>query len=213
MTTSAAHLAPPEAAAPAAPANPFLEGNPAAVGLPAFIVGSIALGLVLVGYVPASAVGASLPIIGAATAIGLLVATLWAAAVGQSAVASVFGIFAGFWLSYVVLVMGLIHNWFGITADAAVATQGLFLLTWLIVVVMLTVTTLRLPLAFTVLFFLIDLALVAVLLGTLQASAGWLKLGGVLVFLFAAVGVYLYAGVANGATGGSALPLGRPIIK
>jgi hypothetical protein len=211
MTTSAAHLAPPEAA-PAAPPNPFLEGNPAAVGLPAFIVGSIALGLVLVGYVPATAVGASLPIIGAATAIGLLVATVWAAAVGQSAVASVFGIFAGFWLSYVVLVMGLIHNWFGITADAAVPTQGLFLITWLIVVVMLTVATLRLPLAFTLLFFLIDLALVAVLLGTLQASAGWLKVGGVLVFVFAAVGVYLYAGVAAAVTGGNGLPLGRPII-
>ncbi|GAA1708089.1 GPR1/FUN34/YaaH family transporter [Fodinicola feengrottensis] len=211
MTTSAAHLAPPEAAAPAVP-NPFLESNPAAVGLPAFIAGSIALGLVLVGYVPASAVGASLPIIGAATAIGLTIAAFWAAAAGQSAVASIFGIFAGFWLSYAVLVMGLIHSWFGITADAAVATQGLFLISWLIIVVMLTLTTLRLPFAFSLLFVLIDLALVAVLIGTLQGSAGWLKIGGVLVFVFAAVGVYLYAGVASATTGGSNLPLGKPII-
>lgn len=208
-----AQLDPAEATpAPPPPPNAFLAGNPAAVGLPAFIVGSIALGLVLVGYVPATAVGASLPIIAAATGLGLTIGTLWAAAAGQSAVASVFGIFAGFWLSYAVLVLGLTHNWFGITADAAVHTQGLFLITWLVIVVMLTLTTLRLPLAFTVLFTLIDFALIAVLIGTLQGSAGWLKLGGVLVFAFAAVGVYLYAGIASLVTGGTGLPFGSPVL-
>jgi succinate-acetate transporter protein len=194
------------------PSTAFYSGNPAAVGLPAFIVGSIALGLVLVGYVPATAVGASLPIIAAGTGLGLAIATIWAAAIGQSAVASVFGIFAGFWLSYAVLVLGLIHSWFGITADAAVGTQGLFLITWLAVVVMLTLATLRLPLAFTVLFTLIDLALAAVLIGTLRGSTGWLSLGGVLVFAFAAVGVYLYAGVAAAVTGGAGLPLGKSVL-
>ena len=34
-----------------------LAGDPAMLGLPVFIVGSVALGLVLVGVVPASAVG------------------------------------------------------------------------------------------------------------------------------------------------------------
>ena len=104
-------------AAPEAPAAP--AGDPWRVGLPSFIVGSVALGLVLVGMVPATAVGASLPIILAATAAGLFIATIWSAAVGQSAVASVFGIFAGFWLSYAVLVLGLTHSWFGIDAAAS----------------------------------------------------------------------------------------------
>src|SRR5260370_10937296 len=49
-----------------------LAGDPAILGLPSFIVGSIALGLVLVGLVPATAVGASLPIILAATSAGLV---------------------------------------------------------------------------------------------------------------------------------------------
>ena len=40
-----------------------LAGDPAILGLPSFIVGSVALGLVLVGLVPATAVGASLPIV------------------------------------------------------------------------------------------------------------------------------------------------------
>lgn len=74
------------------------------------------------------------------------------------------------------------------------------------------VATLRLPLAFTVLFTLIHLALLAVLVGTLNTSTGWLKLGAVLVFAFAAVGVYLYLGIASLVTGGSALPLGRPVV-
>jgi hypothetical protein len=38
---------------------------------------------------------------------------------------------SGFWLSYAVLVLGLTHNWFGIPAAAAQATQELFLVSWL----------------------------------------------------------------------------------
>src|SRR5690348_15282165 len=181
------------APAPAAPAPaPVWGGDPMAVGLPSFIVGSIALGLVLVGMVPASAVGASLPIIMAATAAGLFVATIWSANLGQSAVASVFGIFAGFWLSYAVLVLGLTHNWFGITAAAATSTQELFLTSWLIIIVMLTLATLRLPLLFTVVFALIDVALVLILIATAQASAGLVQAAGYVVLAFAAAGVYLF---------------------
>jgi uncharacterized protein len=201
-----------EEAAAAAAVGP-LAGDPAILGLPSFVVGSIALGLVLVGVVPATAVGASLPIVLAATAAGLFVAAIWAAAIGQSAVASIFGIFAGFWLSYAVLVLGLIHNWFGITLLAAVATQKLFLIAWLVVIVMLTLATLRLPLAFTVVFVLIDLALVLLLIATIQASTGLLKTAGYVVLVFAAVGVYLFFGSASAATGGTALPLGRPVMR
>lgn len=201
-----------EPTSPSAAENAFLAGNPLSVGLPVFIAGSVALALVLIGYVPASATAASLPVIATATGVGLTIATVWAAAVGQSAVASVFAIFAGFWLSYAALVLGLTHNWFAITPAAATHTQGLFLITWLVVIGLLTLSTLRLPLAFSLLFLLVDLALAAVLIGTINASTDWLKVGGVLVFLFAAVGAYVYAGVAAAVTGGSALPLGRPVL-
>jgi succinate-acetate transporter protein len=193
--------------------NAFLAGNPAAVGVPVFVAGSVALALVLIGYVPPSAVGASIPIIGAATGVGLIISTIWAAATGQSAVASIFGIFAGFWLSYAVLVLGLTHNWFAITAAAAVHTQALFLITWLVILLMLTAATLRLPSAFTLLFVLIDLCLAVVLIATVNGSAGLLKLGGVLAFMFAAVGVYLYLGIAAQVTGGTGVPFGRPLVR
>jgi succinate-acetate transporter protein len=190
-----------------------LLGDPTALGLPCFIVGSVSLGLALVGVVPASAIGAALPIILTATSIGLFLATIWAASLGQTAVASVFGIFAGFWLSYAVLVIGLTHNWFGVAPTSIQATEELFLVAWLVVMIMLTLATLRLPLAFTAVFALVDLALLLVFLGVNQSSTGLLKAGGYVALVFAAIGVYLYFNSAFQATGGRALPLGDPLQR
>src|SRR3984957_20115554 len=165
--STAGTLAAEPSPAPAADSGP-LVGDPMALGLPCFIAGSVSLGLALVGVVPAAAVGAALPIILTATSIGLFLATVWSASLGQSAVASVFGIFAGFWLSYAVLVIGLTHNWFGIAPASVQATQELFLVAWLVVMVMLTLATLRLPLAYSAVFFLVDVAPLLVFLGVYQ---------------------------------------------
>ena len=209
-------------AAPEAPAAPVvgpLAGDPSILGLGSFIVGSVALGLGLVGVVPVGVLGAPLAIILAATALGLLMATIWCAALGQSAVAAVFGIFGTFWLSYGGLVLGLDHNWFAITATAVLATVKLFLVAWLVVILMLTLTTLRLPSAFTALFALVSLALLLLLLAYANASplgvpsTGLLKAGGYVVLVFAALGVYLFAGAAAVGTGGKPLPLGKPLMR
>ena len=206
--------------APAAPAvvGP-LAGDPSIFGLGVFIAGSVALGLGLVGVVPAGVLGAPLAIILSATALGLLLAAVWAAAVGQSAVAAIFGIFGTFWLSYAVLVLGLDHNWFAITLTAVLATVKLFLIAWLVAIVMLTLATLRLPLSFSVLFVLVDLALLLLLLGYESASAagvpssGLIKTAGYVVLVFAALGVYLFFDAAAAGTGGTArLPLGKPLL-
>src|SRR5580692_6094102 len=204
-------------AAPAAVIGP-LAGDPSIFGLGSFIAGSVALGLGLVGVVPVGVLGAPLAIILAATALGLLVSAVWCAALGQSAVAAVFGIFGTFWLSYAVLVLGLDHNWFAIAPTAVVDTVRLFLLTWLIVIVMLTLSTLRLPSAFTAVFALVALALLMLLLGYEQTSAagvpssGLIKTGGYVVLVFAALGVYLFFSASQAGTGGKPLPLGRPLM-
>lgn len=187
-------------------------GSPAVIGVPTFVVGSLALGLVLVGYVPATAAAASIPIISTATGLGLVIPAVWAASLAQNAVAGVFAIFAGFWLSYAALVLGLTHNWFGIAAEDVVQTQDLFLLTWLLLIGLLTVASLRLPLAFPVLFGLITLALLLVLLGTSQGSESLTKAGGYVVLTFAALGAYLFFDAMSTATGGKALPLGKPLV-
>jgi uncharacterized protein len=204
--------------APAAVVGP-LAGDPSILGLASFIVGSAALGLGLVGVVPTGVLGAPLAIILAATALGLLMATIWCAVLGQSAVAAVFGIFGTFWLSYAVLVLGLDHNWFAIAPTAVIDTVRLFLLAWLIAIVMLTLSTLRLPSAFTAVFALVDLALLLLLLAFEQTSAagapssGLLKAGGYVVLVFAALGVYLFFSASSAGTGGKPLPLGSPLLK
>jgi uncharacterized protein len=204
----------PEPAAEAASAV-YWHGNPAALGLPCFIAGSVALGLAYVGVVPLTALGAAVPIILTATAIGLLLATVWAAAVGQTAVASVFGIFGGFWLSYAVLSLGLNHNWFGIPLTSVRVTIELFLVSWLVVMVMLTLATLRLPAAYTAVFLLVDVALILLFAGynAIPASRGLLQAAGWVILVFAAVGVYLYYDCVSQATGGGALPLGKPTLR
>lgn len=200
------------AVATEAPARSAPEGDPALIGVPTFIVGATALGLVLTGYVPAGAVGASIAIILSATALGQFVAALWAASLGQNAVAAVFGVFTGFWFSYGILVLGLLHGWWGVSGDAAIDTQGLFLISWLVMIVLLTLATLRMPAAFTLLFTLIDIALALVLYGTVAGSTAVTTIGGYVVFAFTAVGVYLFIGALSTATGGKPLPLGRPVL-
>ena len=207
-TGAAEQFAPASAAVAEAPP----VGDPASVGVPTFLVGSIALGLVLVGFVPATAAGASIPIIATATGIGQLIAAVWAARLAQNAVATVFGTFAGFWISYAALVLGLTHNWFAIAPADAVKSQELFLISWLAVIVLLTLFSLRLPLAFTVLFVLVDVALLLVLLGTAKASVGLTHAGGYAVFAFVLVGAYLFMNSLSGATGGRAFPLGNPLL-
>jgi hypothetical protein len=190
-----------------------LAGDPLSLGLPSFIVGSVALGMVLIGFVSPLGTGASLPIILAATAIGLLVSTFWAMALGQSAVALILGVFAGFWLSYAFLLLGLNNGWFGIGLVDLKSTLELFLTAWVVIMSMLTLATLRLPVAYTAVLALVDIALILVLVGVIQVSANWQKAGGAVVFLFAAVGIYIFFGTASIATGGKPMPLGRPLLK
>lgn len=193
--------------------SPPLTGDPLVLGLPVFIVGSIALGMFLVEFVPATAVGASLPILITANGLGLILSTVWAAAIGQSMVAGVLGMFAGFWLSYSTLVLGLTHGWFGIIPADTVGAQEVFLTSWAVIFALLVLATLRLPMAFTLLFVLVDLALFLVLFSVANESTGLSKTAGYVVFAFALVGAYLFVGVASVATGGKPLSLGRPVVS
>jgi succinate-acetate transporter protein len=188
-------------------------GDPAILGLPIFGAGSVALGLALAGYVPAAAVGSVLPIVLAGTGLGLLVATLWSAAVGQTMVAGVFGLFTGFWWSYAVLLLGLNHDWFAIPAANVNRSIALFLITWAIVMFALTVASVRLPLAYTLVFALVVAALVLLIFGTLNGDATLNKAAGYVVLAFGALGLYLFLGAASSATGGRPYPMGPPLAK
>jgi succinate-acetate transporter protein len=215
MSTVAEPLTASPVAASAAVAEPapYIAGDPAILGLPIFVAGSVALAFALVGYVSPAAAGSPLAIIMAGTGIGLLIATIWAIALGQTLVACIFGLFAGFWLSYGLLVLGLTHNWFGIPPADVTHTIAEFQITWAIVMAALTLATLRLPSAFTAVVALVVLALVLLIIGTLHPSETMTKAAGYVCFAFAGLGIYLFLSAASVATGGRGYPLGRPLVK
>lgn len=188
-------------------------GDPAILGLPIFAAGSVALGLALVGYVPPAAVGSVLPIVLAGTGLGLLIATVWAASLGQTVVAGIFGLFSGFWLSYAALLLGLNHDWFAIPAEDVERSVALFLIAWAVVMGALTLGTLRLPLAYTLVLGLVVVALVLLIFGTLEASETLNKMAGYVVLAFGALGLYLFLGTASSALGGGGYPLGSPLLS
>lgn len=213
--STAAHAAPDSGAEEAAAAA---AANPALVGVPTFVIGSVALGLYLVGFTgtPSTALVGMIPILFMCTGVGQLIATFWAIRTGAGPVAAIFGIFAGFWLSFSLLATALGNDWFGTTSTDEVAASGAqqtFLLTWAIGVAVLTLASLRLPSIFTLLFVLIDAALILVLLAfVFGGSTTLLFVGGIAVFAFTLVGVYLFVDALGQATGGRALPMGRPVI-
>ncbi|OAA25140.1 GPR1/FUN34/yaaH family protein, partial [Frankia casuarinae] len=80
-------------------------------------------------------------------------------------------------------------------------------------IVLFTVATLRLPSSYTLLLGLVDVALVLLLLGTINTSTALTHAGGYVVFAFIAVAVYLYLDLMFTETGGKGLPLGKPVIS
>jgi succinate-acetate transporter protein len=189
---------------------PIRPGNPGLVALPLIVAGGFGLGATNTGIVPVAA--AAVPILLSATAVGLLIATIWAAALGQNVNATVYGVFFGFYGSYGVLSLGLTHDWFGIAAGDAGGTVSLWLVSWLVTIGLLTVLLLRLPWTYPVLLAVVDVALVALLVGNVTGSVAATHVGGWLVFVFVGFVVYFYAASLWEETGGRALPLGRPIV-
>lgn len=187
-----------------------LHGNPGIVGIPTVIAGALGLGLVTMGY---GATGAAIPIILTATSLGLLITTIWAAALGQNASASLFAVFLGFYSSYAALGLGLGHDWYSIAAPQQATTQAVWLISWLVTIALVTLTTLRLPSSFTVLLTLVVVALALLLAATLTGITALTYAGGIVVFLFIALAAYLYADIMIQETGGPGLPLGKPLIN
>ena len=192
------------------------RGDPQLVAAPVFTIGSIALAFQLVDYVTQGTVGAPLAIILGCTGLFLLVSTIWAAAAGQSFVACFAGTFGGFWLGYGLLVLALIHGWFGIPPEDVQRTVAVFAITFASFFFFLTLASLRLPVIYPAIFGLVVAALCFVAAAYLMTpvDADLLKVAGYIVFVFAGLGMSLSWTVMNLSLGGPAFPpLGPVIIK
>src|ERR1700712_4486347 len=186
------------------------EGNPGLLALPLVIAGGFGLGLTNTGIVDVAA--AAVPILLSATAVGLLLATIWAAVLSQNVNATVYGVFFGFYASYAALSLGLTNDWFGIGAADVGKTTALWLGSWLLTIGLLTVLVLRLPWTYPLLLGIVDVALLLLLIGNLTGSATATHTGGWFVFAFVALAGYYYVAALWEETGGRSLPLGRPLV-
>lgn len=189
-------------------------GDPLVLGLAVFVIGAVALGLQLLDYVTAG--GSVLPIVMAASGLGLLVSTFWAIRLGQTFVAAVAGIFAAFWFSYAALLLGLSHNWFGIPPEEVFGSIRLFLISWAVLLTLLLIASLRLPAAYPLLIALVVATVIILIIAYADdtpPSTDLLKVGGVVLLGSAVVGAYLFISAAFVSLGGAALPTGKPILK
>jgi uncharacterized protein len=205
-TVPDAVLETPEVAAAEAPG-----ADPAVLGLLAFSAGGTVLGVSLLGYVSSAAQGGSvMPIILAATGIGVFITTIWAAMIGQTFVAAVFGAFTGFWWSYAVLVLGLTHNWFAIPASQVSHTVAQFLFAWAVVILCLAIVSTRVPSAYTAILTSAFIAVCLLIVSTLGGSTFPTRLAGVFTLIYSAIGFYAFIAQGLPSVGGSPLPLGPP---
>jgi len=192
------------------------QGDPQLVAAPVFVIGSIALAFQLVQYVSSAALGTPLAIILAGTGLFLLASMIWAAAVGQSFVACFAGTFGAFWLSYGLLVLALIHNWFAIPAGDVQRTVAIFAISFASFFTFLTLAALRLPAVYPAIFGLVVAALCLVATAYLMTPVNEdiLKAAGFVVFVFAGLGMSLSWTVMNLSLGGPAFPpLGPTLIR
>lgn len=219
------------AAPPAAPRANSPVGHaahqPAMLGFSGFLIGSISLAFYLKDVsIPANSLVAQIPIMVFSSTILLLMATAWSMRLGDGVFAAVYGLFGTFWLSFSVLSVTLNNNWMGQfeNIEQRQATSN-FVLVWSIVIILLTLTTLHLPRAFTFLFIVVSLTLLS-LYGSIEQAIDqtihnptqpgdpWLIYVGITtMFLFIAIGMYIFASVMHSATGGKRLPLGKPLLK
>ena len=142
-----------------------------------------------------------------ATGIGLLISTVWAIALGQTLVACD--------LRPVRRLLAQLRDarprarrtaGTGSRPADVAHTIAEFQITWAIVMAALTIATFRLPVAFTAVIALVVLALVFLIIGTLDPSETMTKAAGYVCFAFAALGIYLFLSAASVATGGARLP-------
>lgn len=201
------------AAAPAA--------NPALLGLITFLPSGITLGLWFVGYLDTTALpGGMISVAVFSAGLFQLIAAVWAGRLGASSVSAIFGVFSSFWITFGVQLFFL-NN--GNIVDAgtgqAIATAQVnniletYLLSYLIVFIILTLATLRLPVAFTAGFVFVAATFALAFLAVTLGATGLFPIAGITTFIFCAIFAYILFDGFGQDLGGKAMAMGNPLRK
>jgi hypothetical protein len=177
--------------------------------MPAAMAGALAFALAVAGYAP---IGAIVPIL-LITGVAQIMASRATAGPGEGALSLIHATFAGFWLTYAALVLGLDHNWFGISPVDAPRAIILFLASWGAVALVATIASMALPLAYTGVLVLFDAATGLLIAGSIVGTPVLFTAAG--GALFALAGLAAYVAVVTGTSLGLRLgpPLGAPLLR
>lgn len=170
---------------------PTTWGDPFALGLASFGISALVLATVMSGIVDAAALPAVLPL---ALALGFateLVAGLVHFRRGETFPALVFTAYAGFWLSYALLV-----QFYGpmVTAGGAAIT-GMFLLAWAVFTTYMLLAALRTNTTTIVIFVLLAGVFYLAAFGSFLGSAALGRTAGYVLILDALVALYASAAI------------------
>jgi len=190
-------------------------GNPALLGLMTLLPSGFTLGLWFVGYLDTTTLaGGMIPAVALSAGLFQLIAAVWAARLAANTVSAIFGLFAAFWLSFGFLLIGATSSWWGVTADNLASVQSTYLLSFLLAFILMTLATLRLPLAFTAGFVFVVATFALAYLGVSTGNAGLFPIAGVTTFIFCAIFAYILVDGFNQDLGGTeALPMGNPMLR
>lgn len=172
-------------------AAPTTWGDPFPLGLASFGISALVLATVMSGIVDPAALPAVLPL---ALALGFateLVAGLVHFRRGETFPALVFTAYAGFWLSYALLV-----QFYGpmVTAGGAAIT-GMFLLAWALFTTYMLLAALRTNTTTIVIFVLLAGVFYLAAFGSFLGSAGLGRTAGYVLILDALVALYASAAI------------------
>ena len=202
-------------------------GDPQLVGVPVFAVASIALGFHFTEYYSAGNFGGTIPIVLGAAAVFLFLACFWAAAIGASWVAGFFALYGGFWISYALLVLGSNNGWFAFGGVGAAGgetdaffgnlkhTVAAFAISWAAIFFFLAFSSFRLPLIYGLINALVIVSLCLVATAWLTGELfdeDILNAAGIVAWVYAGLGGWVFMSQADIALGGKGLPLG-PVLR
>jgi hypothetical protein len=183
---------------------PSVLGDPFALGLASFGISALVLSTVMSGLIG----GAALPaVLAVAFALGFfteLVAGIVHFQRGETFPAIVFTTYAGFWLSYVLLVQFFLPSVVEAKGDAGAIT-GMFLLAWAIFSTYMLLAAVRTTHTVLLIFVLLTAVFYLAALGSFLDSTQLSELAGFVLIADALVALYLSASSIVAATWGRAV--------
>ncbi len=189
--TLAAPAATTPATAPTASAVSTL-GDPFALGLASFGVSALVLATVMSGLIDVTSTPAVLSL---ALAFGFfveLIAGVLHFLRGETFPAFVFTAYAGFWLSYALLVQFYVPQVVAAEGDPA-AVVGMFLLAWAVFTTYMLLASVRTTRTVLAIFVLLTAVFYLAALGSFTGDASLSELAGYLLLVDAALALYLSA--------------------